>query len=444
MRRLSAFLTAIGALLTAQPLLAWPWVDAVSSYNPGPGQSQGEFRNPARLLGPPVGVSVEAPSPDSVVTLGDGGNVVLQFDDPIYDDGRNPHGLDFIVFSNAFWRGGDPAIRWQEPAFVEVSQDGVNWYLILPNILPAALKSPPTPNPDIGMSSTILRGYAEYTPTLPLPPGVRPEEFYTVPDRPSFADDPASLLIDEGSGGGDAMDIAWAVVETAPGVPALDGGGQVIPAHLDWVKYVRLTDAKTGDFAGVSGELSADIDAAAAVMPAEQSLGEARHEENERIVRIAQAIVTGVYPGGVFLQAPDRSSGLFATGMDAVEVGARLRVTGKLRHTADGSQIEVFFYDVLDTAQKPKALTVSLRHLNPSVGLGLDGLFVRTWGHVSALEAGRFQIAGEDGSTATVLTQDDMPPVGALVSVTAPVRVGAGGPALHAADKDDVRVLHTP
>lgn len=443
--RFALFLAALAAAALAPgKASAWPWVDAVVSYSPGPGLSQGEFRNPARLLGPPIGVSVQSPSPDSVVTLGDGGNVVLQFNDLIFDDPRNPKGLDFIIFSNAFWRGGDPAIRWQEPAFVEVSQDEVTWYLILPNILPAALKSPPDPIPDIGMSSTILRGYAEYTPTLALPPGVRNEEFYTVPDGLSFEGDPDSLLIDEGSGGGDAMDLAWAVVESAPGVPALDAEGQPVPAHPGWVKYIRLTDAKTGDYAGVSGELSADIDSVAVVAPEAQTIGQARKEDNGRIARISEGVVTRILSGGVFLEAKDRSSGIYAAGISDAQPGDVLRVTGKLHQTPDGLEVETFFYDKTETAPLPGPVMVSLRDLTRTPGLSADGLLVTTWGRVTEIASGGYVITGASGAGATVLSEGAPVPEGSLVRVRAAVRISNSGPVLYATDPADVTVLAPP
>src|SRR5690606_13760545 len=58
------------------------------------------------------------------------GRIVLKFDSPIEDDPLNPMGLDFIVFSNAFWVGGNPQRRFQEPGIVEISANGIDWYLI--------------------------------------------------------------------------------------------------------------------------------------------------------------------------------------------------------------------------------------------------------------------------------------------------------------------------
>ena len=73
-----------------------------------------------------------------------GGYITLKFNDKVEDNPNNPYGLDFIVFSNPFFLisggSGDPHERWQKPGFVEISQDGITWYLIKPNILPLDLE----------------------------------------------------------------------------------------------------------------------------------------------------------------------------------------------------------------------------------------------------------------------------------------------------------------
>jgi hypothetical protein len=78
-----------------------------------------------------------------IVTIGDGGELVLRFGHRVSDDENNPYGIDFIVFGNARWRiagggswgpGSDPeavtvgSTFYKERGIVSVSQDGVNWY----------------------------------------------------------------------------------------------------------------------------------------------------------------------------------------------------------------------------------------------------------------------------------------------------------------------------
>lgn len=55
---------------------------------------------------------------NGVVSLGDGGEAIIQFDRPIY----NGQGWDFAVFENSF------SDSFLELAFVEVSSDGINYF----------------------------------------------------------------------------------------------------------------------------------------------------------------------------------------------------------------------------------------------------------------------------------------------------------------------------
>ena len=49
------------------------------------------------------------------------GFIQFEFSDPIKNDNKNPYGIDFIVYGNAFY--GNP-----EPGSVQVSSDGNTWY----------------------------------------------------------------------------------------------------------------------------------------------------------------------------------------------------------------------------------------------------------------------------------------------------------------------------
>ncbi|MFQ5489819.1 MAG: hypothetical protein ACE5GE_03775, partial [Phycisphaerae bacterium] len=92
-------------------------------------------------------------------------------------------------------------------------------------------------------------GYADYTPTLVLPLGVLAEVPYTAPD------DPLTVGITPGSGGGDGFDIAWAVDPNTN-----------LPAGLDGFDFVRITTGvnviQDGDNVAL-GEISSEIDAVA-------------------------------------------------------------------------------------------------------------------------------------------------------------------------------------
>ncbi len=77
-----------------------------------------------------------------IVSIGQGGYLILKFDHPVEDSRKNPCGLDFIIFGNAFhtgsgggfWTNGNPnntivsETVTREPGKVSVSQDGVTWF----------------------------------------------------------------------------------------------------------------------------------------------------------------------------------------------------------------------------------------------------------------------------------------------------------------------------
>ena len=97
-----------------------PFADRVVSFSPGPGAGLGQERMPAVALGPPVGAGdVEGGS--DVVSLGVGGEIVLEFEGEGIPDGPGP---DLILFENAFLISGDPSNPYAELASVAVSDDG--------------------------------------------------------------------------------------------------------------------------------------------------------------------------------------------------------------------------------------------------------------------------------------------------------------------------------
>lgn len=288
----------------------------VLEYRPAPGQYVQDvgFNDPTAALGAPIGGGIFDGDETKAVTLGGfGGSIVLAFDAPVEDDRRNRLGLDFIVFGNAFWAGGDPNRRWAEPATVEIARDSNGngladdpWYTIAGSHLGVPLHAlqsqtwdddaadrtyPPeyawwVPPGEVGVwqtwgyrlpsdpfeSALILDnpngpfaeiegvwGYADLSPTLRLgdldgddrvdDPSISPERFYTVPD------DPSRVGTDPGSGGGDAFDIAWAV-DPATGAPA----------GLRSFDFIRITNA-TNVVMGPFGERSAEICGVADVSP---------------------------------------------------------------------------------------------------------------------------------------------------------------------------------
>lgn len=295
---------AAGAGAAAQS----PFASVVHEYRPAPGQfvQDGAFNDPRAALGPPVGGGTLDGDERKAVTLGGfGGVIVLGFERRVEDDPKNPLGLDCIVFGNAFWASGDPNRRWGEPATIEIALDANGnglpddpWYLIPGTHLPEPWNAadtqtwdddtndgafPPAfddwiPPGESGVWQTAgfrlpsdpfetmlilenphgpfateegIAGYADCSPTLVLGDldgdnvvddvDALPELFYTRPD------DPWTVGIDPGSGGGDAFDIAWAV-DPANGRPA----------RLPGFDFIRITSATNAVF-GPFGERSTEV-----------------------------------------------------------------------------------------------------------------------------------------------------------------------------------------
>ncbi len=98
------------------------FASSVASVSYGSGQSVGRDRMPGVVLGPPQGAGAGEGSLD-VVSLGNGGSIVLAFDRPIVDG----PGTDFVVFENPFFIGGTDRL-FAELATVSVSDDGAHWH----------------------------------------------------------------------------------------------------------------------------------------------------------------------------------------------------------------------------------------------------------------------------------------------------------------------------
>jgi hypothetical protein len=102
------------------------FVTRVVDHQFGPGQNTGQAEFPAPILGPPRGASAPGVCQGSVhvVSLGNGGYVVLAFDGNAIVDEPGP---DFIVFENPFHVGCNPAEPFAELGTVAVSENGVTW-----------------------------------------------------------------------------------------------------------------------------------------------------------------------------------------------------------------------------------------------------------------------------------------------------------------------------
>ena len=74
-------------------------------------------------FGAPENALNQADGNPNIISLGDGGSAVLQFNHPIV----NGQGYDFAVFENGFLKEPNSALAFLELAFVEVSTDGIEY-----------------------------------------------------------------------------------------------------------------------------------------------------------------------------------------------------------------------------------------------------------------------------------------------------------------------------
>lgn len=99
------------------------FIVSVVSFTKGDCAGFGETQLPEIVQGPPVGAGMLKGSFD-VVSLGVGGEIVVSFGDNAIVDGP---GVDFVVFENAFFAGGNPNSPAADLGEVSVSEDGTTW-----------------------------------------------------------------------------------------------------------------------------------------------------------------------------------------------------------------------------------------------------------------------------------------------------------------------------
>ena len=185
------------------------------SYNPGIGFSP-RFTHSESALGEPSRVNPFAEVTDpfnppygtnQIVSIGEGGWLVVRLHTPILNHPLNLHGLDFTIFGNAGfiitndfdlttenWIGTpatDGALFGQSSGttWVSVSRDGTQFYRLNPALAPPVDNFPPTD------------GTGDFH--IPLTPGLTAADF-----AGASLEDIRALY--QGSGGGASYDISWA------------------------------------------------------------------------------------------------------------------------------------------------------------------------------------------------------------------------------------------
>jgi hypothetical protein len=182
-----------------------PYADAVRQFNPLSAGGYGAGHVPLNVTGPPDAKSnpinpphfIPVASPTALASLhastSGAGSIVLEFTDNIV---RNGPGVDFTIFENVLYIGGDPNNRFIEPAVVEVALWPGEWYHF-----PYAINQPADKAPNYSNPGYYALGFA----------GV----------SGSTGEDPT----DPSKSGGDSFDIS-----------ALSG-----PVPLSWFRYIRIS-----------------------------------------------------------------------------------------------------------------------------------------------------------------------------------------------------------
>ncbi len=214
----------------------------VVSYSAGTGADP-TYADPAAALGSPTrftGVQFGYPGavtpfnppfdPGEIVSIGRGGSLVVSFDQAITNDATHRFGIDFLIFSNAFfidnsYPSGVAVGTFGRIGDVAVSADGDHWVSVT-----AAAMGPLFPT----------LGYSDLTDPYSTTPGTLPTDFTRAVD-PNF--DPTGHTFAEivaayaGSGGGLGVDIgvlglasASYVRISSSGAPVSIDGLSVVPA----------------------------------------------------------------------------------------------------------------------------------------------------------------------------------------------------------------------
>jgi hypothetical protein len=218
------------------------YADGVESFDPGVGGIEGYVHCEAALGAParttggaifPSVVSIYNPPwlPDEIVSIGQGGSLVIRFDTPVADDPANPFGIDLLIFGNSFFVDDGSGISglFADGGLIEVSADNARWFAL-------------TPAAD-GLHPT--QGFADSGPYDPLPGRVatdfrRPvDPALTLEDFLGSSYEEALALYAGGSGGGTGIDLG--------------------PSGLGAISYVRISNGRA--------RLSVEIDALADVAP---------------------------------------------------------------------------------------------------------------------------------------------------------------------------------
>ncbi|MDG2095613.1 MAG: hypothetical protein P8J89_10135 [Phycisphaerales bacterium] len=205
-----------------------PWADVVINWEPGIGGAPG-YDSPQRSLGQPARMSgqgidpgVVSPfqpawTPNELVSIGAGGELVIAFDEWIMNDPDNPHGIDLIVFGNSGFIDGNSPLGTNNGLFgadgglISLSEDGEDWLMV-----PGCLADDAWPT----------RGWIDADP-YDMEPGSEPSDFLTPMD-------PAISWTS-------TIGIPWSDLVETYGRSAGGVGIDLEPLGLNRIRFVRIS-----------------------------------------------------------------------------------------------------------------------------------------------------------------------------------------------------------
>ncbi len=233
------------AIFPSAVLAADPWADMVVSYSPGTDPAPG-FTNADAALGEPTRDSIAfggfvispfggAADPSEVVSLGDGGELVVKFDEPVVDDPLNPFGIDLLVFGNSFlglssFNNDDTDLAtgptFGEGGVISVSANGTDYFVV--DGIDADGRFP-------------TNGYTDIS--IPFPTDGNVPTDFTKPVDPSFdvtGLNTAGVIAGyDGSGGGAGIDLASVGLSEISYVKVVNPQGSGSTPEIDGFADVR-------------------------------------------------------------------------------------------------------------------------------------------------------------------------------------------------------------
>jgi hypothetical protein len=236
-------LLAIGS--SSSTSAADPWADFVVSYESGIGPAAG-FTDSSTALGEPTHFSIAfggyptspfsaAADVTELVSLGEGGELIVSFVEPVTDHPANPFGIDLLIFGNSFFGLNSfnndefdtaTGATASEGGVVSLSADGVNFFEVLGVDADGRF-------PTLGFSDI----------TIPFPVSASVLTDFTKPVDPSFdvtgLNTPAVVAGYDGSGGGLGIDLASVGLTQITHVKITNPIGSGVTPEIDGFADVR-------------------------------------------------------------------------------------------------------------------------------------------------------------------------------------------------------------